>query len=118
MSAEKNTHYLLCPKCGYPNKPESIVCGFCRKDLHRAKILPFPSTGDLRTRRRRRSPHRVGGRIWRILLSGSLFMVGGSLFYFSLTASEFKLWLVSLLCFFYGFQLIHPFLRGPLDPPG
>lgn len=116
MSAEKNTHYVLCPKCGYPNKLESIACGFCRKDLRRAKILHFPSSGDSRARRERPRPRRVRGKILRVLLSGSLFMAGGYLFYFSLTTFEFKLWLVSLLFFFYGFQLVHPFLRSPADP--
>lgn len=116
MSAEKNTQYVLCPKCGYPNKLESIVCGFCQKDLRRAKILHFPSSSDPRTRRGRPRHRRVGDKIWRILVSGSLFMAGGYFFYISLTSSEFKLWLVSLLFFFYGFQLVHPFLRNPIDP--
>ncbi|MBI2876836.1 MAG: hypothetical protein HYY20_08145 [Candidatus Tectomicrobia bacterium] len=117
MSAEKNTYYTLCPKCGYPNKPESLVCGFCQKNLHGAKILSFPSSNSARTRRGRRPPRRIGDKFLRILLGGLLFTGGGYLLYFSLTTSEFKLWLISLLCLLYGVQLVRPFLQNPLEPP-
>ena len=110
-------NYLLCPQCGYPNKQESKVCGFCQENLGKAEASRLRPPNSHRQAHRKKGVSKkvfssLSSRVLKGILGGSLFSIGGYMFYLSAITSNFKLWLISLLFILYGFQALRPFLKG------
>lgn len=124
-SSEIDPEYLSCPKCGFPNKPTSKTCMYCRASLVHSSVTlsifqyvrAYAEMLRWRTRWGRKKSF-PGGRgftfvgkalTWAICLG--LIVFGGSMFFSSVSEGSFFNFLLAGVCLSYGGMALYKLIR-------